>query len=123
MMSEVAYFVKDVVGPKGCVSIVDKKSGERDTESSNVDSHTATNCLQVHSQDRDGDDEFVKPDEFIDTTDEPDHDGLCLREQQVFAKAILEDTDISEHLADAISATRIVLAADESFRTGRTIEL
>jgi hypothetical protein len=80
-------------------------------------------CLQVHYQDRDEHDEFVKPDEFLDMTDEPDHDGLCLREQQMFAKAILEDVDISDHLADAISATRIVLAADESFRTGKTIEL
>ena len=123
MMSEVAYFVKDVIGPRGSVSIVDKPGEERDKDSSDVDSHTATNCLQVHYQDRDENDEFVKPDEFVDTTDEPDHDGLCLREQQVFARAILEDVDISDHLADAISATRIVLAADESFRTGKTIEL
>ncbi|MEE2886381.1 MAG: Gfo/Idh/MocA family oxidoreductase [Planctomycetota bacterium] len=123
MMSEVAYFVKDVIGPKGCVSIVDRQGEERDKDSSDVDSHTATNCLQVHYQDRDENDEFVKADEFIDTTDEPDHDGLCHREQQVFARAILDDVDISDHLADAISATRIVLAADESFRTGKTIEL
>lgn len=122
MMSEVAYFVKDVVGPEGCVSIVDK-AGERDSESSEVDAHTATNSLRVHHQDRDSDDEFTKPDETIDTTDEPDHDGLCLREQQVFARAILEDVDLSDHLADAVSATRIVLAADESFRTGKTIDL
>ena len=28
MMSEVAFFVKDVVGPKGCVSIVDRAGAE-----------------------------------------------------------------------------------------------
>ena len=27
MMSETAFFVKDVVGPKGCVSIVAKQAG------------------------------------------------------------------------------------------------
>ena len=41
MMSEVAYFVKDVIGPKGCVSIVDGKDSERESESSDVDAHTA----------------------------------------------------------------------------------
>ena len=30
MMSEVAYFVKDVVGPKGCVSIVMPQEGQKD---------------------------------------------------------------------------------------------
>ena len=60
---------------------------------------------------------------FLVRTDEPDHDGLCLREQQLFARTILEDLDVRDHLTDAINATRTVLAADESFRTGRTIDL
>jgi predicted dehydrogenase len=123
MMSETAYFVKDVVGPKGCVSITDNAVEKDAAESADVDAHTATNSLKVHWQDRDADDEFVKPDEIIDTTDEPDHDGLCLREQQLFARTILEDLDVSDHLADALNATRTVLAADEAFRTGRTVEL
>ena len=55
MMSEVAYFVKDVIGPKGCVSIVDKQ-GERKAGSSDVDAHTKTNSLRVHWQERDADD-------------------------------------------------------------------
>ena len=123
MMSETAYFVKDVVGPNGCVSITDNEGSERAAGSAYVDSHTATNSLKVHYQDRDGDDEFVKPDEMLDMTDEPDHDGLCLREQQLFARTILEDIDLRDHMADAINATRTVLAADESFRTGRTVDL
>ena len=32
MMSEVAYFVKDVVGPKGCVSIVVAAGGPEERE-------------------------------------------------------------------------------------------
>jgi len=122
MMSEVAYFVKDVVGPKGCVSIVDRQ-GERKAGSADVDAHTKTNSLRVHWQDRDADDQFVRQDAWIDTHDEPDHDGLCLREQQYLLRAIREDLDLREHLADAVNSLRIVLAADRSAREGRTIEL
>ncbi|MBK8098691.1 MAG: Gfo/Idh/MocA family oxidoreductase [Planctomycetes bacterium] len=122
MMSEVAYFVKDVVGPKGCVSIVDKV-GERQTGSADVDSHTKTNSLRVHWQDRDAADQFVKPDQWLDMTDEPDHDGLCLREQQYLLRAIRENVDLRDHLADAVNSLRIVLAADQAAREGRTIDL
>jgi predicted dehydrogenase len=122
MMSEVAYFVKDVVGPKGCVSIVDKQ-GERKAGSADVGAHTATNALRLHRQDRDAADNFVHADQWIDTTDEPDHDGLCLREQQHLLRAIREDLDLTEHLADAVNSLRIVLAADQSAREGRTIAL
>lgn len=122
MMSEVAYFIKDVVGPDGCVSIVER-NGERATESANVDSHTATNSLRVHRQQRDDNDEFVQPDEWIDTTDEPDHDALCRREQEYLLRAIREDIDLTDHLTDAVSSLRIVLAADQSAREGRTIDL
>jgi predicted dehydrogenase len=122
MMSEVAYFVKDVVGPKGCVSIVDR-TGERGSGSADVDAHTKTNSLRVHWQDRDADDEFVRPDQWIDTHDEPDHDGLCLREQQFLLRAIREDLDLGEHLADAVNSLRIVLAADRAAREGRTVLL
>jgi hypothetical protein len=54
---------------------------------------------------------------------EPDHDALFHREQEYFFKAINEDLDVSELLEAACSASRIVLAADESFRTGKTIEM
>ena len=122
MMSEVAYFVKDVVGPRGCVSIVDR-NGERAAGSAEVDAHTKTNTLRVHHQDRDAQGQFVKADEWIDTTDEPDHDGLCRREQQYLLQAIRNDVDLSDHLGDAVESLRVVLAADQAARLGRTIEL
>ena len=122
MMSETAYFVKDVVGPRGCVSITER-DGERKEGSADVDSHTATNSLKVHWQDRDQDDEFTRPDEWIDTTDEPDHDGLCLREQEFLLDAIRNDVDLTDHVDDAVNSLRIVLAADRSAREGRTIDL
>jgi predicted dehydrogenase len=122
MMSEVAYFVKDVIGPKGCVSIVDRL-GERKAGSADIDSHTKTNSLRVHWQDRDRDDQFTKADQWLDTNDEPDHDGLCLREQQYLLRAIRENLDLGDHMADAVNSLRIVLAADRAAREGRTIEL
>ncbi|NNE76689.1 MAG: Gfo/Idh/MocA family oxidoreductase [Pricia sp.] len=119
MMSETAFFVKDVIGPKGCVSIIDEAKGESD----DVDSHSKTGALKLHYSDTDKNGNFIKKDKFIDTSDEPDHDGLCLLEQEYFLKAILEDQDLSDHLRDAVNSLRIVLAADESFRTGKTVEL
>ncbi len=122
MMSEVAFFVKDVVGPEGCVSIVaDKAGGE--SESSNVDSHTKTESLRIHHAELDENNEFTRPDETINLEDEPDHDELCEREQAYFLKAIEEDIDLSEHMNDAVSSLRIVLAAEQSFKEGRTIDL
>jgi predicted dehydrogenase len=123
MMSEVAYFVKDVIGPEGCVSIVEKSGEAASGASADVGAHTQTNALKLHLQERDAHDEFVHADRFLDTADEPDHDGLCLREQQYLLRAIREDLDLSDHLTDAVESLRIVLAADESARTGRVVEL
>ena len=123
MMSEVAYFVKDVVGPKGCVSIVERDGTERSGTSADVGAHTKTNALKVHLQDRDAKDEFVHPDRFVDMTDEPDHDELCRREQEYLLRAIREDLDLGDHMDDAVASLRIVLAADESVRSGRVVEL
>ena len=67
--------------------------------------------------------EFTKKDEVISTADEPDHDGLCLLEQEFFLKSITENLDLNDHMKDAVNSLRIVLAADESFRTGKTVEL
>jgi hypothetical protein len=41
----------------------------------------------------------------------------------LFLDAIVNDRDLSDHMADAVNSLRIVLAADESFRTGRTVDL
>ncbi|MBK1833763.1 Gfo/Idh/MocA family protein [Roseibacillus ishigakijimensis] len=122
MMSEMAFFVKDVVGPKGCVTIEAKDAGASGA-SANVDAHTKTESLRLHHSELGPDGKFVKEDDWIDTEDEPDHDELCKREQEYFLQAIQEDLDLSDHLADALNSMRIVLAADESFRTGKMVEL
>jgi len=120
MMSETAFFVKDVVGPGGCVSIV---SPETAGSSSDVDAHTKTNQLRLHHAMLGADSKFVAPDEIFDMSDEPDHQALCDREQAYFLQAMREDLDLSDHLTDAVNSLRIVLAADESHRTGRVVVL
>ncbi len=122
MMSETAFFVKDVIGPNGCVSIVAKNAAAAGN-SADVDSHSKTESLRLHHARREADGKFAQADEIIDVTDEPNHDELCRREQDVFLQAIRHDTDLTEHWASAIDSLRIVLAADQSFREGRTVKL
>jgi predicted dehydrogenase len=120
MMSETAFFIKDVIGPGGCVNIMDAETGK---ESDDIDAHTKTNRLKLHFSERDDQGHFSRSDEIIDTEDEPDHQGLCDLEQEYFLDSILHDADLSDHLADAVNSLRIVLAADEAYRKGQTIAL
>ncbi|EAR02827.1 Gfo/Idh/MocA family protein [Maribacter sp. HTCC2170] len=119
MMSETAVFIKDVIGPKGSVSISDEPKGD----SQDIEGHTKTGGLLLHHGSLNEKGEFAKRDEMISTVDEPDHDGLCLLEQEYFLKSITENLDLSDHLRDAVNSLKIVLAADESFRSGKTVEL
>ncbi len=122
MMSETAFFVKDVIGPKGCVSIV-AKSAAAAGMSADVDSHSKTESLRLHHATRKADGSFDRADEIIDVNDEPNHDELCRREQEVFLRAIREERDLTAHWQSAVDSLRIVLAADQSFREGRTVTL
>jgi len=118
MISETAFFVKDVFGPKGALSIMEKTGNSND-----IDSHTQTNSLKLHHSQLGADRGFAKNDEIISTEDEPDHQGLCDLEQAFFLKAIQEDLDLTQHVNDAINSLKIVLAADKSFKTGKTVFL
>jgi predicted dehydrogenase len=122
MMSETAFFVKDVIGPKGCVSIVAKEAGGAG-KSDSVEAHTKTESIRWHHADIDAANNFTKKDEWINLKDEPDHQELCNREQRFFMKAIRENIDLSDHIEDAVNSLRIAFACDESVRTGKTIVL
>ena len=119
MMSETAVFIKDVIGPKGAVSIADKPADD----SQDIEGHTKTGSLKIHHSQLDKQGHFIKKDDLITTEEEPDHDGLCLLEQKFLLNAIVNDHDLSSHLLDAINSLKIVLAADESVRTGQTVVL
>ena len=120
MMSQEAFFVKDVVGPAGSISIVSEKQGDQSAE---VEGHTKTGALRLHHGALTEAGTFARPDELISTEAEPDHDGLCALEQEFLVNAIREDADLRDHLEDAVNSLRIVLAADRSVREGRAIDL
>lgn len=122
MMSETAFFVKDVIGPKGAVSIVASEAS-KGGHSDAVASHTQTESLKVHHADLDNQYHFTKPDTYINLEDEPDHQELCDREQGFFLKAILEDINLTKASLDAVNSLRIALACDESVRTGQIVLL
>ena len=111
MMSDTAFFVKDVVSPKGAVSI----RMPEDARSDDIDTHTRTALIRIHR--------VGAPDEDLSMADEPGHQALCDREAAFVARAITEDLDLSRHVQDAVQSLRVCLAADESVRTGTAIKL
>ena len=122
MMSETAFFVKDVVGPKGSVSIVAKEAGGTG-KSGSIESHTKTESLRVHHADLTKDEKFALEDEWINLKDEPDHQELCNREQRYFLKAIRENMDLTDHMEDAVNSLRIAFACDKSVKTGEVVKM
>ncbi|MCW6510701.1 Gfo/Idh/MocA family protein [Lichenifustis flavocetrariae] len=119
MISETAFFVKDVMGPKGSVSIV----MEDGAASADVDTHTKTARIRLHSATRGPDGSFARPDEMLSMADEPGHQALCEREQQFVLDAIRNDLDLDKHMDDAIRSLAVVLAADRSMRENRAVDL
>lgn len=111
MMSDTAFFIKDVVSPRGAVSIRMPESARSD----DIDTHTRTNVLRLH---RAG---FGHED--ISMTDEPGHQDLCNREMAFVARAIVEDLNLDRHMTDAVASLAVCLAADDSVRSGQPVRL
>lgn len=121
MMSETAFFVKDVIGPRGAVSITAPSGGSADH-----DSHTRTDALRLHHAALSADGTFARADEILALADEPGHDALCRLEQERFLDAIVNPGGrggLESHWRGALDSLRIVLAADRSAQEGRTIDL
>ncbi len=119
MISETAFFVKDVMSPRGSVSIVMDESAKSD----DIDTHSKTARIRVHHAELGADGRFTRVDDLVSTEDEPGHQALCDREQAYVLKAIREDIDLSQHMRDAVTSLEIVLAADLSMREGRSVTL
>jgi len=111
MMSDSAFFVKDVVSPNGAVSIRMPDSARSD----DIDTHTRTSLLRVHK--------VATADTDISMADEPGHQVLCDREAAYVARAITENLDLTRHMSDAVQSLAICLAADESVRSGHPVKL
>jgi hypothetical protein len=122
MISETAYFVKDVIGPHGAVSIQSIHT-DGSGESAAVESHTQSNAIRIHHAVLDSTGKFARSDEWQKQSDEPDHEALCRLQQLFFVSAIRERIDLSSHLADAFTSLSIVLAAEEAMHTGRSVDL
>lgn len=122
MMSQTAFFVKDVIGPKGSVSIVANEAS-KDGKSDSVEAHTKTESIRVHHASIDAQNKFTQEDEWINVADEPDHQELCNREQRFFYNAIAQDLDLSKSMDDALNSLKIALACDESVKTGGIVKL
>lgn len=123
MISEQAYFVKDVMGPKGSVSISKNTFDLPQGSSADIGGHTSVQKLRLHHSELDTEGKLSKKDEMLEAPSEPDHDELCYFEQEFFLKAIREDIDLSDHLKEVVHTLEIVLASDESVKTGKTVEL
>ena len=119
MISETAFFVKDVMSPKGSVSIVMDPNAKSD----DIDTHTKTSVIRVHSAETGPEGKFLRPDEDLAMAGEPGHQDLCDLEQAYVLKAIREDIDLDRHMNDAVQSLRICLAADQSVRTGAPVIL
>ena len=111
MMSDTAFFIKDVISPNGAVSIRMPESARSD----DIDTHTKTSLLRVHK--------VATGDTDISMADEPSHQQLCDREQAFVARAITERLDLTRHMQDAVQSLAICLAADESVRSGQPVKL
>ncbi len=110
MISETAFFVKDIVSPNGSVSITEGNKGA----SADVEGHTRVGGILVHTDNED---------KLITVPDEPDHQALCDAEQQFMLDAVEQDIDLEQHMDNAVQSLAICLAADESIRTGKAVEL
>jgi hypothetical protein len=119
MMSETAFFVKDIISPHGSVSIVMDEGARSD----DINAHTRTSTIRIHHAATDAGGAFLWPDTLLSMEGEPDHQALCDREQAYMLRAIRENLDLVKHMDDAIQSLIICLAADRSIRTGQAVNL
>lgn len=119
MISETAFFVKDVMSPNGAVSIVMDPNAKSD----DIDTHTKTSVIRLHTAETGPDGHFLRPDQDLKMDGEPGHQELCEREQAYVLKAIRDNINLDRHMDDAVQSLRICLAADESVRTGLPVAL
>jgi predicted dehydrogenase len=119
MISETAFFVKDVMSPRGSVSIVMNEGAK----SADIDTHTKTATIRLHHAALTRESVFARPDDVISMADEPGHQELCEREQAFVLEAIRENVDLTRHMEDAVRSLEVVLAAERSMRERRAVDL
>ncbi|HXT08331.1 MAG TPA: Gfo/Idh/MocA family oxidoreductase [Roseiarcus sp.] len=128
-ISETAFMVKDIIGPKGSISVVPPShalgygKGDTWTFSSDIHTHGAMQSVLVHHSELNAEQGLAKADELIPVVDKPDHDEICRLEQLFLLDAIRNDKDLDEGMAAAVNSLKIVLAADQSIKERRSVDL
>ncbi|MBY3592335.1 Gfo/Idh/MocA family oxidoreductase [Rhizobium bangladeshense] len=117
MISETAFFVKDVMSPKGSVSIV----ADSDAKTGDVETAMRAASIRLHRASLAPGGAFAVADELIEMGDVSDPQELSNRQAEFVRRAIRDDIDLTRHMQDAYQSLRICLAADESVRTGAVI--
>jgi len=113
MISETAHFVKDVMGGRGSVSLME--GAARDP--ADLEGHVSASVLRLCPAAGTGQ-------SSIDMAmDEPGHLGLCALEQAHVYRLIVENGDAEPHLKCDLQSLEIVLAADRSMREGCAVDL
>lgn len=111
MMSRTAYFIQDAVSPNGAVSIVlDVEKPE-----AYLDTFMQPSKVEVYP--------LQGPTRRLDPNHHLDLGILCAREQDYLLDSIQNDRNLSEHMSAAVESLKIVLAADQSMRENRPIDL
>ncbi|MEZ5863972.1 MAG: hypothetical protein R3D25_07835 [Geminicoccaceae bacterium] len=129
MISQSAFIVKDIIGPNGSVSVLSPETvpptpqGATSATSSEISTHSKIRPLRLHHAALGPRNELLRGDEEIVIEEMLNHDQICDRKQQSLLDAIVEDRDMSDHMRRAVDSMRVVLAADESIRTGQLVEL
>ncbi len=124
MISSTAHHIKDVIGPRGSISIANRITGNiPPIDTSDTIRHTRLTNLVIHSAQQTPDGAQSESDIRMEMEDGFTHASLCEAEQAYFLRVMRENLDLREHHRAAIDSLRIVLAADESCRTGKVVDL
>ncbi|MCY0150405.1 Gfo/Idh/MocA family oxidoreductase [Hoeflea sp. G2-23] len=129
MMSQSAFIVKDIIGPKGAVSVLSPdnvqptEAGATVSTSSEISTHSKIRPLRLHHAELGSDNALINSDEDIEIEEVLNHSQMCERKHSYLLDAIRNDRDMTDHMRSAVDSLRIVLAADESIRTEKTVYL
>lgn len=91
--------------------------------SADIEEHTSLKQLLLHYSKLDEKGNLTRKQHIVDTTEEPGHDELCYLEQTCFINGIHNDLDLKDHLTEVVHTVSVVLASDQSVKTGEVVRL
>ena len=121
MMSETAFFVKDVVGPLGSASIVAAEAGSRGKSPMLTPTAKPKEFCFIEASVMTRDNWKPKMNISIWMMNPITMNSVAGNKFSFWMGSL--KTDLTEHQNSAIRASEIVLAADDSFRSGEMIRM